>query len=232
MPPLLLEFAAQYAGFTRTTIARWQENPDLRASENVTLMDALAGASPDYSLIALKPGDADRSQALETVFSKKFGVALSDLAQRFERRLQKTESLREQVDGLQLDVSRLTEIIEDTRRIASRTLLEKYFFVRMGGRCRPFVGCSSTIPESREACFAHWCSTRTAGRDAPSRLDDEQGISRLAAAGPIPVGRRRAATGGGRAERTGTLFPDAATRREIAGSEKSPVEKARLFCAF
>ncbi len=71
VPPLLLEFAAQYAGFTRTTIARWQENPDLRASENVTLMDALAGASPDYSLIALKPGDADRSQALETVFSTK-----------------------------------------------------------------------------------------------------------------------------------------------------------------
>ena len=88
VPPLLLQFCVENSGFSKAVLARLQENPDLHHAKTVTLLDALGGVSPDYSIIALKPGGANQSEGLELAFSRKFGLQLSDLAGRFEDRLQ------------------------------------------------------------------------------------------------------------------------------------------------
>jgi O-antigen chain-terminating methyltransferase len=89
LPPLLLGFLAEFAGFGRVATLRLHEgvSPDRPA----TLIDVLAGVSPDYAIVAQKPGAS--SPALDALLATKHGVNLNELAERWERQLQ--DRLRE-----------------------------------------------------------------------------------------------------------------------------------------
>ena len=48
LPPQLLSFIAEHAGYARVKILRLQEPEGLQESLNLTLIDVLSGVSPDY----------------------------------------------------------------------------------------------------------------------------------------------------------------------------------------
>src|SRR5205085_6191498 len=52
LPPGLLGFAAEHAGFARQRIVRLQEEPQLHTDAPVGLINVLAGVSPDYAVVA------------------------------------------------------------------------------------------------------------------------------------------------------------------------------------
>jgi O-antigen chain-terminating methyltransferase len=84
LPPLLLAFVAEFAGFGRAATLRLNEG--LAPDRAVTLIDVLAGVSPDYAVVAQKAGAT--SPALDDLLGAKHGVTLNELAERWEDQLQ------------------------------------------------------------------------------------------------------------------------------------------------
>jgi len=84
IPPQLLSFVGEYAGFERVKILRLQESPTLKEKQNVDLADVLSGASPDYSIVAQKAGSKRATKALDGAFAKDYGLTASELAARYE----------------------------------------------------------------------------------------------------------------------------------------------------
>jgi SAM-dependent methyltransferase len=84
IPPNLLSFATEHAGFERNKIVRLQEDPQLREGGRVVLTAVLQGASPDYSVVAQKPADAALVAPFDAAFGADYGIDMRTLAQRFE----------------------------------------------------------------------------------------------------------------------------------------------------
>ncbi|MBW4046348.1 MAG: methyltransferase domain-containing protein [Proteobacteria bacterium] len=84
IPPQLLSFLPEQAGFFRTKILRLQEPSDLATSRNINLLNVLNGVSPDYSVVAQKNAQADHISKFDSVFEKNYGLTLETLAQRYE----------------------------------------------------------------------------------------------------------------------------------------------------
>lgn len=82
IPPQLLSFVAEYAGFRRVKILRLQEPKDLASKNEVTLMDVFAGASPDYSIVAQKEGFEYYPEKLQNPFDVTYGMSSEDLISR------------------------------------------------------------------------------------------------------------------------------------------------------
>lgn len=88
LPPPLLAFLPEFHGFGRVKVLRLQQGAGLEEPQApVTLLDVLAGVSPDYAVIAQKPvaAGADNPATLDAAFSEEHGVSLNDLAQRHEQ---------------------------------------------------------------------------------------------------------------------------------------------------
>lgn len=85
IPPNLLSFAAEHAGFARQKIVRLQEDPQLRAGGRVALAAVLQGASPDYSVVAQKTATPNQLAPFDAAFGTEFGIDLNTLAQRYEQ---------------------------------------------------------------------------------------------------------------------------------------------------
>jgi O-antigen chain-terminating methyltransferase len=84
LPPGLLGFAAEHAGFARQRIVRLQEDPHLHTNAQVGLITVLAGVSPDYGVVAQKAADADTLAQFDAAFNAKWGITLGQLALRYE----------------------------------------------------------------------------------------------------------------------------------------------------
>jgi O-antigen chain-terminating methyltransferase len=88
LPPPLLEFLVQSCGFARVAILRLNEG--LPADAPVSLIDVLAGVSPDYSIVARKPGGAESGE-LDELFARRVGFNLNDMAERYDARARELE---------------------------------------------------------------------------------------------------------------------------------------------
>jgi SAM-dependent methyltransferase len=84
IPPDLLAFAVEHAGFQRHKIVRLNEAADLHADRKVSLLEVLAGASPDYSVVGQKAGAAQDLALFDLAFASADGIEFSDLAMRYE----------------------------------------------------------------------------------------------------------------------------------------------------
>lgn len=84
IPPNLLSFAADHAGFARQKIVRLQEDPQLRAGGRVVLAAVLQGASPDYSVVAQKAATPHQLAPFDAAFATEYGIDLNTLARRYE----------------------------------------------------------------------------------------------------------------------------------------------------
>lgn len=98
LPPLLLSFLAEYSGFAPVAILRLHEG--LAPDAPVTLIDVLAGVSPDYAVVARKPGGA-ASERLDGLFARKTGFNLNELAERYDARVRELERRAIVAEGLQ-----------------------------------------------------------------------------------------------------------------------------------
>lgn len=97
IPASLLSFLPEYSGFYRTKVLRLQEPESLREKTDVVLMDVLAGVSPDYSIVAQKPGRQSELDLFNSEFEIEFGLNLGNLANRFELSLSRRFSALESV---------------------------------------------------------------------------------------------------------------------------------------
>ncbi|MQA21210.1 class I SAM-dependent methyltransferase [Rugamonas rivuli] len=87
IPPQLLAFVTEFGGFGRHKVVRLQEEAGLRGDTPIALINVLDGVSPDYAVVAQKDGEAAVLAPFETAFHAGYGLALGQLAQRFEQRL-------------------------------------------------------------------------------------------------------------------------------------------------
>lgn len=90
LPAPLLAFLPRFHGFARTHVMRLQEGPPLRGAGPVTLIDVLAGVSPDYGVVAQKQADErcaghPAAAVIDAEFASQRGVTLNELAERHER---------------------------------------------------------------------------------------------------------------------------------------------------
>ncbi len=109
LPPALLSFLPVSHGFERVKLLRLQESPRLRGDLPLSLIDVLAGVSPDYAVIAQKPSPSTAPDAeLETAFARDYGVSLNTLADKYE-------------DQWQARVSESRVAAEDARSAERRT---------------------------------------------------------------------------------------------------------------
>jgi SAM-dependent methyltransferase len=84
IPPDLLSFVAEHAGFARQKVVRLQEEPFLHTAAPIHLINVFASASPDYSVVAQKAAPAEVLERFDAAFGREFGITIGELAHRFE----------------------------------------------------------------------------------------------------------------------------------------------------
>jgi glycosyltransferase involved in cell wall biosynthesis/SAM-dependent methyltransferase len=85
LPPPLLAFVPEHAGFKRTKVLRLQEADDLRNNPAPSLFGVLEGVSPDYAVVAQKDGPTGIYHALNAPFEVDYGLTLAVLAGRYQQ---------------------------------------------------------------------------------------------------------------------------------------------------
>jgi O-antigen chain-terminating methyltransferase len=86
IPPDLLHFVSEHAGFSRSKIVRLQEPPELREKPEVSIYDVFSGASPDYAVVAQKRATAVKMANFDTAFNRDYGLTLEHLIDRWDTR--------------------------------------------------------------------------------------------------------------------------------------------------
>lgn len=134
LPPELLSFVVEFAGFSRQKTLRLQESLDAQAALSPSLLDVLAGVSPDYSVVAQKQGAEALHKALDYSFGRDYGLDLETLAERYrvnnDLRISRAESesaqLRSELVKLRSELVKLhSELVklhsEQQSMVASRS---------------------------------------------------------------------------------------------------------------
>ena len=91
IPSGLLSFITEYYGYGRTKIIRLQESELLSAQKYANISQVLEGVSPDYAIIAQKKAESEITTLLDAAFSAEYGLPLSGLVEKFERRMLRFE---------------------------------------------------------------------------------------------------------------------------------------------
>ncbi|MGN8198332.1 class I SAM-dependent methyltransferase [Salinisphaera sp. RV14] len=92
LPPPLLAFLPEYAGFARTRILRLQEDRRLHGDVPIGVREVIGGASPDYAVVAQKHGPASQLECFDTAFEAAYGMPYENLAERFDARFAGAET--------------------------------------------------------------------------------------------------------------------------------------------
>ncbi len=85
IPPQLLSFLPEYYGFAKVKVIRLQEDKALWGKAWISLLDVLAGASPDYAVVSQKSADASLLSSTNHAFAQEYGLTLDSLAKRFDQ---------------------------------------------------------------------------------------------------------------------------------------------------
>ena len=113
IPPDLLAFVPEYLGYESVKILRLQETAGVKTHPNLSMLDVLTGASPDYAVVAQKAGHTALKQSLQALFDQAFGISgyallerqrlqANDFGFKLEKSISKTEILLAQTKA-QLD---------------------------------------------------------------------------------------------------------------------------------
>lgn len=92
IPPSLLAFVAEYAGFARVKTLRIQEAKNLSTTDYIALQDVIAGASPDYAVVAQKHAPDELLLSLSDPFDVAYGYSLEDVVALWDQRFDRLES--------------------------------------------------------------------------------------------------------------------------------------------
>jgi len=119
IPSELLSFLPEYYCYERYKVIRLQELPALHDEESLSLLNVINGASPDYAVVAQTKGPPELMSLLETLFKKNYGLALDDLAIRYQQSInqslilveEKAQQAEAKAQQAAIAVSRYTEQI-------------------------------------------------------------------------------------------------------------------------
>lgn len=104
VPHELLSFLASFHGFARSKILRLHESPAIHDKKFTSIMDVLASVSPDYALIAQKPGPVDVLQRTDPAFAQDFGLSLTTLCGRYDMAQLRLQAQVQRIDGLESQI--------------------------------------------------------------------------------------------------------------------------------
>ena len=99
IPPKLLAFVAEYAGFARVKSLRLQESKELFSRVDISLQNVISGASPDYAVIAQKQASDNILELTSDPFEADYGLSLEDLLGRWDRRFDRLESKAQEAES-------------------------------------------------------------------------------------------------------------------------------------
>lgn len=85
IPPDLLAFVTEYAGFIQNKIMRLQEPKT--SSTTLKLYDVINNVSPDYAVVAQKIADTPKLRHFVAVFSQNYGISLNDMLHQYDEQL-------------------------------------------------------------------------------------------------------------------------------------------------
>lgn len=120
IPHLLLSFLAEHNGFARTKLLRLQETEVLRDTEQVQLIDVLAGASPDYAIIAQKAASDEELALFRVAFEHEYGLSINTLAQRYDARLDASlHALEQRMNVVDEQSSQMSQTIDHAASLIS-----------------------------------------------------------------------------------------------------------------
>lgn len=108
LPPELLRFVVEFAGFAPASIWRMQENPRLR-ERVIGLWDVIHEVSPDYSIVGRKPAHPDATRDdIDDLVTAPRGIAVSEAASLFDACVDETiAELRQQVTDFRQQLNEL-----------------------------------------------------------------------------------------------------------------------------
>lgn len=113
LPAPLLVFVTEFFGFSRNKVLRLQEDPALHNLEHPSLLQVLQGVSPDYAVIAQKPADPEMMASFDSIFSKDYGISLSEIAERYERAVNADiKSLKKNMANIAQKEEQLYSVVE------------------------------------------------------------------------------------------------------------------------
>ena len=110
IPPELLSFAVEFAGFSRVKILRLQEDKELANSSKISLTNVIKSASPDYSVIGQKPATMDLTEKFSSAFDMEYGLSLEMLLNKWDYQFEKLVVKANQVKIRQNLLHRLGKI--------------------------------------------------------------------------------------------------------------------------
>lgn len=99
IPPKLLAFVAEYAGFARVKTLRLQESKGLFSRVDISLQDVITSASPDYAVIAQKQASDNILALTSDPFEADYGLSLEDLLSRWDRRFDRLETKAQEAES-------------------------------------------------------------------------------------------------------------------------------------
>jgi O-antigen chain-terminating methyltransferase len=92
IPPLLLEFVAEYVGFERVKTLRLQEPKDILSREIIGLTEVINSVSPDFAVIAQKKANSNIMAESQELFDADYGISLDELTIKLDLRLSSMEN--------------------------------------------------------------------------------------------------------------------------------------------
>ena len=92
IPPMLLSFVTEFAGFEHNKVLRLQESKEIRDKTFTSLSEVINSVSPDYAVVAQKTANQDLLDLLKQPFQQEYGVSLNDLVAKFDNRFDLTEA--------------------------------------------------------------------------------------------------------------------------------------------
>jgi SAM-dependent methyltransferase len=96
IPPALLEFVVEFAGFARVKTLRLQEEKDIAVRERIGIFEVLNCVSPDYAVVAQKKSNAPLVAKNQELFDADYGITQSTLSRKLDQRLERIEAQSDQ----------------------------------------------------------------------------------------------------------------------------------------
>lgn len=152
IPPNLLSFAVEYAGFQRTKVIRLQEPASLHTMPRIGVLEVLSAVSPDYSVIAQKNADSSILSEFDAPFDTEFGVSLAALANKYDAQTQQQFSeIRQPLDHFEdllgdraAQISRRFDELEDlATRSMQQAQLAQHHAAQLAGQMQALLASRS-----------------------------------------------------------------------------------------
>ena len=99
IPPTLLAFVAEYAGFSRVKTLRLQESKDIIKQMRIGLHDIICEVSPDYAIVAQKHASDDIIALTSDPFDIEYGLNLDSLLSRYDSWVECIESKAQEAES-------------------------------------------------------------------------------------------------------------------------------------